>query len=715
MTKKIVVTTVHAGPGGGAYFHGQDVSGEWVRVKADYDRVPRPPERGETWQVTGNFVFDERFGNQLHAELCVKAEPTGPLLVRYLCAHPNFRGIGVGAGKIAKLYQRFGDELRRMLEEDDLDSLAGVLTTATAEKLLDRWHASSQEASVVAFLDKHKADSRLALKILKYWGKRAVEKLRENPYRLLAISSWRTVDEFARNLGVSPDDQRRLIAAVEAWTYYRLDERGDTLTDEAGLLRGVTRLTKLPSLKTAEGAVELALQDKAIVGDSAFGYQPVGCAVMERTIAAHFALMLRNGKAEQIDLFGNSGKNWLVDQQIENFQREEGIELNIEQRRAVHMAATSPLSVLKGGAGVGKTTVLKVIHQAVEAMYSNVFQMALAGRAAQRMREATSREAYTIAGFLNQLQNKKIQPRPKDLLIIDESSMLDLILMYRLLKYIPEGVRVLFTGDPYQLPLIGPGLVFHVLANDSSVPTTELIRVHRQAESTGIPRVASQVRKGEVPDLNRYEGVSHGVSFIECPQSFIVRRLVAIIEDLGGFRETQILGVLKDGVAGVRKINDTFHHEKTKGQPSIYGWGLAETDPVIYTKNDYERELFNGSLGKLEQVMPLSSEAKSEEEQGGAVKAIASFDGRRVELSNEDLGHVELAYAVTVHKAQGSQFGRVAIPITRSRLLDRTLVYTALTRGIEQVVFLGDRQAFDQAVINPPSASRRKVGLSLKV
>lgn len=201
------------------------------------------------------------------------------------------------------------------------------------------------------------------------------------------------------------------------------------------------------------------------------------------------------------------------------------------------------------------------------------------------------------------------------------------------------------------------------------------------------------------------------MSFIECSQGSVTEYLRKVIDDLGGFGETQILSVLKNGVAGVRKINDAFHHQKTKGQPCLDGWGLAETDPIIYTKNGYQRELFNGSLGRLERVISPSSDAKSDEEGNGDVRAIARFDGRQVELLDEDLGNVELGYAITIHKAQGSQFSRVVIPVTRNRLLDRTLVYTALTRAIEQVVFLGDRQAFNHAVLNPPSASQRKVGL----
>jgi exodeoxyribonuclease V alpha subunit len=338
-------------------------------------------------------------------------------------------------------------------------------------------------------------------------------------------------------------------------------------------------------------------------------------------------------------------------------------------------------------------------------MNGTTFQMALAGRAAQRMREATGREAYTIVGFLNRIKNRQISPSPGDLVIIDESSMLDLLLTYRLIKSLPKGTCLLFVGDSYQLPPVGPGLIFHVLVASKAVPSTELFQVHRQAESTGIPQVAHQVRRGMVPAFLKYEGFGRGVSFIECAQGSVVNTLTNVIRDLGGFNETQVLSVIKSGPAGASNINAVFHQLLASDKARLHGWGLAESDPVIYTTNDYDRELFNGSLGYVEKVFPNACE--------GMKRATVNFDGRSLDLSEEDLGNTELAYAITVHKAQGSQFYRVVIPVTKSRLLDRTLIYTALTRAVEQVVFVGDWQEACNAIEKPPAASSRCVGFSI--
>jgi exodeoxyribonuclease V alpha subunit len=707
ITTVVTVSTVYPGPGGGAIFTAQDTSDGWLKAKAGYDCMPLAPVKGQMWELTGEFKYDKFYGPQLHIQSCRQIEPTGKLLYSYLRHHPAFRGIGLGDTKIAKLYHRFGDELRELLEKGDSVSLSEVLSEAIAERLVAAWHANAQESSVIAFLSQYRIDVRLAHNILRYWGAEAVEKLRENPYRLLILTSWDSADRVARNIGIEPLDPLRLVAATEAYVYTRLYKRKDTLTDESNLRNGIQRLIGKVDNEVAGKAVEFALQEKAIVGNPISGYQPVGCALMEAQITDRFKAMLPDSSWGQMDLFGSSKCNTLVDSQISIFEQSENLCLNSEQRRAIHMAATSSLSVLKGGAGVGKTTVLKAIYQVILAMNGTVFQMALAGRAAQRMREATGQEAFTIVGFLNRLKHGKISPYSGDLIVIDESSMLDLLLTYRLIKALPKGVRLLFVGDPYQLPPIGPGLIFHVLVNSPAVPSTELIEVHRQAESTGIPQVALQVRQGTVPDFAKYEGLGYGVNFIECRRRSIVNHLIDVVHDLGGFHETQILGVIKSGSAGVGNINTVFHQLMTPTKPRLHGWGLAESDPVIYTINDYEHELFNGSLGYIERVFPDASDERE------AKRATVSFNGRTLDLSEEDLGNVELAYAITVHKAQGSQFKRVVIPVTKSKLLDRTLIYTSLTRGIEQVIFVGDKREFCIAVQKPPSVNMRQVGFSI--
>jgi exodeoxyribonuclease V alpha subunit len=650
--------------------------------------------------MTGQVRTHPVYGEQIHVASCQTAKPADGLLTIHLKTDSSYRGFGLGSKKIDNLNERFGSELGAVLESGDVALLSQVLPPEMAERLVEMWRAQGQAASLIAFLDEHGIDVRLAGKIFRYWKGEAVEKLRENPYRLLILTSWEATDRVARRLGIEFSDPRRLIAATEAWLYRRLDRHKDTLVDEQNLKRGVQMLLGRRGEHLAQDAIDLSLMEGAITGNTSSGYQTVGCAEMEESLAARFEGMTFSNQIR--------ASLSLIDAQLNAFQQQERMSLNKRQCTAVLWAVTLPLSVLTGGAGVGKTTVLKAVHRVAKALNVTVYQMALAGRAAQRMREATGEDAYTIIGFLNRIRNGKLLPKAGDLVIIDESSMLDLILTYNLMKVLPHGIRLLFVGDPYQLPPIGPGLIFHVLANGKNVEKMELTEVHRQAASTGIPQAADQVRRGILPQIAEYGGVGIGISFIESREEFIIPRLKVIMRDLGGFHEAQILGVTRQGLAGVKAINEAFHTEMTCGQSCLPDWGLAETDPVIFTINDYGRELFNGSLGRVKKV--FTPDAESE---GAERRAVVDFDEREIDFTDADLGSVELAYAITVHKAQGSQFKRVVIPITKSRLLDRTLIYTALTRGVEQVVFVGDRRAFEEAVVNPPSASLRRVGFSI--
>ena len=714
-TVTVMVSTVHPGPAGGAVFTGRDESGKWVRALADCKAIFRPPLRGEVWQLTGRFGRHNVYGSQLYVECSRLLRPTGRLLIKHLATHPSFRGVGVGMARASRLYNEFGEKLTELLDQGNAEPLKKILDEDIALKLTEAWRSNAQETSTVMFLELHGVDVRLAGKILRYWPENAEEKLKENPYRLLALTDWPGVDRFACSLGISADDERRLVAATEAAVYQRLDVFKDTLNVDKGLQNSVGSLLNCRDDEMPRRAIELSLYDGAIVGDADNGYQAFGCAVMERYLMERFRGMMRSAEGIFLPLFGYCSDTSRLNTCINDFEQREGITLNDEQCAAVAMAATKPLSVLTGGAGVGKTTVLKAVGELIEATGGQVVQMALAGRAAQRLREATGRDAYTIIGFLNQVRNGKVVLGGETLVVVDESSMLDLMLLYRLVRALPQGVRLLLVGDPHQLPPIGPGLVFHVLADSVTLKeqglVCELARVHRQAESSGIPRVANLVRSGTIPELGKYEGISVGVSFLACNADSITDRLVDIVSDLGGFGDVQILGVTKSGRSGVLSINQTFHQKLTARKRKLDGWNIAESDPVMFTLNDYDRELYNGSLGRVEKVFDGTSTIEADDEE--PCRVLCDFDGRKIKLSDSDLCNTELAYAITTHKAQGSQFKKVVIPIIKSRLLDRTLIYTALTRGIEQVVFVGDRHAFNEAIINSPTVTRRRVGFTM--
>jgi exodeoxyribonuclease V alpha subunit len=687
-----VKSLVAASELGGAIFGAHTSSGDYVRVVASGRAIHRPPVPGETWEVTGEFRHAVEYGQQLHARQCIYQAPRGRLLVQYLANNPAF--VGIGEVKARALFDEFADDLVDVLSSGDIERLSQVLTRETSVRLVGAWAEQRAEAELIDYLDTRGFTPRLAGQLRRAWGAKALDVLDRNPYFMLAFATWRTVDAAARLTGVQPDDPRRLVGAVEAALYKEL-QAGHTLTDRDTLLSRVRRLLGNGS---HEKALTLALQEGANVGDEAGGYQPVGAAALEARIAERVRNMLAGERARQGTLFGEGNVSKSIDARIAVLEREQGFALSETQRYAVEVSSTSAFSLLIGGAGVGKTTVLRAVVAVAQEQGAAVHQMALSGRAAKRMAEATYAPATTIAKFLTAIRAGKLELDESTLLVVDEASMLDLPTMFRLLRHLPDGARMLLVGDPAQLPPIGFGLVFHRLAETAGVPRVELTEVHRQAASTGIPAVAAAIRRHDVPAVSAAPEGDVGVSFIECQPTEIldaIERVVSEWED-----DWQVLAAVKDGPGGIRAINEHFHAQRAG---AACGNGFAIGDPVIHLVNDYDAGLMNGTLGF---VMGASE---------GLEKGLwVDFEGEEHLIPQDDLAErLELAYAISVHKAQGSQFKRVVIVISESRILDHALVYTALTRGVRQVVFVGDRAAFERAVREAPLAQRRRTAFAV--
>lgn len=680
---------------GGAIFTGENPDGRAVRVIASPKALPRVPCGGETWQVEGNFAVHPEHGLQLRASRCTYRLPQGRLLVRYLADNPAFQGIG--ETKALKLYAHFGDDLLAVLNAGRIDDLRPILTAEVAERLLAAWADKRLEASVIAFLDAHGFDARLVVKLRRAWGEQALSMLQQNPYYMLAFSGWQLVDRSAIDLNVALDDPRRLVGAVESVLHDRL-QQAHTLTPASELSRAVAQRLRTPD---ASAAITLALAEGAIVGDSDSGFQSLGAAALEAGIAKRMHAMLADQPALQHGLFDKPvGAEW-ISKRIAEVEAQQGFSLNGEQQAAVHMALAHPLCLLTGGAGVGKTTVLRVIIALAEQMQLPVLQMALAGRAAKRMAQATNRPAMTIAKFLIAAKSGHLCVSEQSLVIVDEASMLDLPTLYRILRYMPDGARLLLVGDPAQLPPIGFGLVFHRLVESSVVPKSVLEQVHRQAAATGIPSAAAEIRRHVVPRLDAYCGQAHGVSFIDCEPGAILGHLFRLADRWDG-DDWQILAATRHGAAGIDSVNDSFHQQLASAR-QLPGFRYAVGEPVIHLINDYERGLMNGTLGRIAEIV--------DSPQAGLR---VDFEGQLHFLPTADLvERLSLAYAISVHKAQGSQFRRVAVVLTASRVLDHALVYTALTRGTDQVVFIGDRTAFESAVNRPAAATQRCVAFSV--
>ena len=307
----------------------------------------------------------------MHVEQGALVQPTGQLIINFLSKHPAFDGLGIGKAKATRLWKNFGSDLYEVLRQGDLEKLTYVLAEESARRLVEAWRAVSEEAAIVSFLDAHGFDARLADKVRKIWPGDALTKLNENPYRMLAFAGWEKVDRMAHSLGIAPCDPRRQVAAVEACLYQRLDAK-HTLTPHAMLLDGVCAAMGTRSPGMVRAAVDRALGEHAIVatGD---GYQPLGAAVMEKTITNYFHELLAGTPGPERNLF-SSNLSSIIIEAIASFEESAGLRLNAGQRRGVEMALHHPLSVLTGGAGTGKTTVLQVIHRIAEQVAVPVLQ-----------------------------------------------------------------------------------------------------------------------------------------------------------------------------------------------------------------------------------------------------------------------------------------------------------------------------------------------------
>lgn len=629
-------------------------------------------------------------------------------LASYIANDKDFRGIGPALA--ARLAERFGRRLRKVLIERDPEVI-DILGHDLAETVFAAIEFRAQEAELVDWLDvkgiAQTVGVRAAIRIARCWGGEGVEALKENPYLLTAFLPWKTVETVAKALAIAPDDPRRAVAAVEAVLYAHLDQN-DTWVSGHNVEAGVAKL--LNHGATSAGAPAVQPIEAALAGGGACrlgsGLQPVGAAFMEEAISRQIATAVHAGNYQ--DLLMPIPVKMDLEKRIEAFERGQQHRLTNMQKAAIRAALMNRVMVLAGYAGSGKTTTLRGICDIADSLGRQLHLMALSGRAAQRMKIATGRPARTIAGFLQSVAGPDSKPMlPGSMVIIDESSMLDLPTFWRIMKVLGEANLVL-VGDPAQLPPIGFGLTFHVLCDTQQVPRVVLDRVLRQSEETGIPAVAEAVRSGILPTLPSFSGANPGVSFIECSAD----EALDVISEVGGILsaagvelgETQIISPVRSGPAGINAINRHFHRARQTGRSGDHFPGvenLAGGDPIIWTQNDWDRELMNGSMGRLHSVID------------GIGHAI--LDGRAIDLTEADGSYLALAYAISVHKAQGSQWRRVIVPVFKSRLMDRTLLYTAITRAAEQVILIGDHAALRDAIESKPFSLQRSVGFKIRL
>lgn len=737
LSVQIRITSIRSrGKGGGVIFSGVSEDGNQYVAVCDYKLLPDTSvvAKGQCWKIRGFSKIYETVGangfchreTQIAATEAELVRPLGRNIVGWIADSPECHGIG--QVKASKLYNRFGSTLIDLIERSDLDALTEVLNEGAAAQLCNAF-SMFRVANILLWLDQVGLPRRIGRKVIDAYKDKAQEKIEANPYILISFEAdWRMVDEFAiKRLSLVSDDPRRLEAAIEE-ALYRGMKQGHTCLPQKDVqsrllkLLGDSNLAERALNQSATPTACQSLQYRVVDGL----YQATGMHVIESYVAQRLRQLIGAANAEgQSSLFlprATSVRE--LNAVVDTYEVEHKLRLSKEQRDAIRACVEFNLSLILGGAGTGKTTVLKAIYRTLEALHPGIaiFQMALAGRAAQRMTQATGREAFTIARFMATIHPSQISLGT--VIVIDEMSMVDVILMYRLLRHLPEGIQLILVGDPNQLPPIGPGLVLHALAGLPTIPQTELKVVQRQTSASGIPQVASAIRDHQVPVWATYLGKPDvGVSFIPCVAAQIESKVQQVYEELrgnGSDYSVQILSITKSNLGGVNSLNTALHHRYRQLDEPVFcldaefGIVSAKTiervalkvgDFVICTENDYDLDLRNGSLGKI--IAALHAEKMDDP------CCICYFEGLEYRLNSQQIKSLNHAYSITVHKSQGSQFKRIILPIRASNFIDQALIYTAVTRGIEQVVLIGDENACLTAIKAPASAAKRYVTLPI--
>lgn len=699
---------------GGAIFTGVEIDDNGNRIDAKAHVVVKAPhyllqgnvESGQLWRITGEAEENAIVVNgyrliesTIVPEAMELLRPSGEHIITLLAECDAFKGIGMV--KARRLWDAFGEKLYSILDAGEVDRLAEVIPQDMAEQLAKAWQRWG-DAFTLQWLQCHGFTVALGRKVRDYFGSRAAEKIEEDPYRLISFAAdWKTTDALARNtFRLAEDDPRRLVGAVEEALYAAFDTGHTCIPQE----QFEERLGRLLSSGGA-ALIARALQH----GEAAGGFlrrtgrlHAPGPYVMEYGTA--LAIAERAARPESL-LTRDKLAAVLAD-----YQRDAGITLECSQIEALEVANANAVTVITGGAGTGKTTVLKGWFAICRAAGWPIFAMALSGRAARRIKEATGQEANTIAGFLKHFDSNEAPERA--VVVIDEASMVDLPSAYRVIRHLPATYRFVVVGDPNQLAPVGPGLLLHELAHQAGIPRVELQQVKRY--SGVIAKAANAIRSGRWLDLP--DDPRKPIAFLPCASNAINDLVLDLLaDDPDG---TQVLGAVRNAAAGgVKSLNHLSQQRLNACGEELMLWneefdqrqgtGLRVGDSVICLANYWEKNLQNGSLGTILSVEPPILDPAP----GRVLGRILWDDSVERDLTPDLLPNLELAYAITIHKAQGSQFRRIIIPVIRSRLLDRTLLYTAVTRAEQQVILVGDLAAAKAAVEAPPHAAGRHVAL----
>ena len=662
---------------------------------------------GEYIECTGNWINHKNHGLQFEAKGLNQIRPdTLDGIEKYL-GSGLIKGVGPGFAK--RMVRTFGDQVFNIIENfpERLIEVEG-LGESRREKIIAAWAEQKQVKEIVIFLHSHGVGTARAVRIYKTYGDAAIEKITEDPYRL-AIDirgiGFKTADILALKIGIEKNSLLRARAGVK----HMLQEASGN-GHCAALVTELTIATAAileiePSIVTA--AIEQEILNKNLVVDDFNGEAGVflaGYYKAETSVANKLKnIGLQTPAWGRID--AKSAIGW-VEHKVK-------ISLSASQKEAIRYALTNNIVVITGGPGVGKTTVVNSILKIISTKSNKIMLAAPTGRAAKRLTESTGMEAKTLHRLLETKPNEygfrfnEHNQLDCDLLVVDEVSMIDILMMNNLLKALPKHSGLILVGDVDQLPSVGPGSVLANIIDAEVVPTIRLTEIFRQAACSQIILNAHKINQGNFPQLDYAPDAATDFYFIkEEDPELIQSKLIKIVAErlprkfnFDPVTDVQVLTPMNRGSLGAKALNVALKLQlnPTQGtQVSSFGTNFSVGDKVMQTVNNYDKDVFNGDIGFIKQI---------DLEEG---EIAIYFDGRKIVYSIDELEEVALAYAVTIHKSQGSEYPAVVIPITTQHftLLERNLLYTGVTRGKQMVILIGQIKALAIAVKNKRSSLR---------
>lgn len=672
---------------------------------------------GEYVDATGNWTQDRDHGLQFRAEELRTTPPaTCEGLIRYLSS-----GLikGIGPHFARKIVDVFGERTLAVLDESPafLQEIKGI-GPRRLQRIRESWREQKVVRDLMVFLQSHGVGTSRAVRIYKTYGEQALEVVRSNPYRL-ATDIWgigfTTADQLAARLGIDRASPLRARAAV-LYVLQQLANEGHCAFPESGVLARTVRLTNISPVVVKEALehqrLEGALVREPFAGtlahDPWFYLKPLFLAELGVARALHTLLQEPHPLPPG---------DW--SSALEAAERRMGLTLAAAQRQALQQATRSKVLVITGGPGTGKSTLVRGILEIFTAQGLRCALCAPTGRAAKRLSDTTGRPAKTIHRLLEfdpglgGFRRDRDHPLDLDLLVVDEVSMVDVVLMNQLLRAVPRRACVVFVGDVDQLPSVGPGTVLADLIASGSVPVVRLTEIFRQAEQSGIVRAAHQVNRGQQPaSAPPDSGGDFYFIAADTPQNicerllYLVRQRIPERFGLDPLRDIQVLTPMNRSELGARNLNLLLQQalnpapsatpERSRLEVQRYGWTFRVGDKVLQTVNNYQKEVFNGDIGRIVSIDPVEQEL------------CVDFDGRQVSYDFHELDELTLAYACSIHKAQGSEYPAVVIPLHMQHavLLQRNLLYTGITRGRKLVVLLGQRRALALAVQRQDTSQR---------